>query len=97
MSDLSVVDNPEQDRYELRDPDGGVLGYLEYLPREEFTVLPHTEVDRSLRGQGWGDRLARFALDHLRAKGVKVYPTCPFVERWMEKHPEYDDIRYQPS
>ena len=97
MSDLNVVDNPDAGRYELRDADGRMRGYLEYLTREDFTVLPHTEVDRSLRGQGWGERLARFSLDDLRAKGVKVYPTCPFVERWMERHPEYDDIRHRPA
>lgn len=96
MADLAVVDNPDEHRYELRDAAGGVLGHLEYLTREDFTVLPHTEVDRSLRGQGRGDELVRFALDDLRAKGLRAYPTCPFVERWMERHPEYDDIRYQP-
>jgi predicted GNAT family acetyltransferase len=96
MADLAITENPDEHRYEIRDADGGMLGYLEYLSRDDFTVLPHTEVDRSLRGEGWGDRLARFALDDLRAKGSKVYPTCPFVERWMERHPEYEDIRHRP-
>ncbi|MCH7232963.1 N-acetyltransferase [Glycomyces sp. L485] len=95
MADLAIVENADEQRYELRDSQGGVLGYLEYLPREEFTILPHTEVDRSLRGQGWGDALARHVLDDLRGKGVKVYPTCPFVTRWMDRHAEYDDIRYR--
>ncbi|GAB3224920.1 GNAT family N-acetyltransferase [Glycomyces halotolerans] len=96
MADLVVIDNPEQSRYELHDEAGTVLGHLEYLTRDQFVQLPHTEVDRSLRGQGQGDRLARFALDDLRSKGTKVYATCPFVERWMSRHPEYDDLRYQP-
>lgn len=95
MADLSVTENPDEHRYELRDDAGAVLGYLEYLPREDFHVLPHTEVDRSLRGQGWGDRLVRHALDDLRAKGVKAYPTCPFVDRWIQRHDEYEDLRYQ--
>ncbi|WP_026924776.1 GNAT family N-acetyltransferase [Glycomyces arizonensis] len=95
MADLAITENRDEHRYEIQDGEGGVLGYLEYLTREGFTVLPHTEVDRSLRGRGWGDRLARHALDDLRSKGAKVYPTCPFVERWMERHPEYDDMRHQ--
>jgi predicted GNAT family acetyltransferase len=95
MADLSVVENVDEHRYELRDDAGTVLGYLEYLTREDFIVLPHTEVDRSLRGQGWGDRLVRHALDDLRKKDAKVYPTCPFVDRWMQKHDEYEDLRYQ--
>ncbi|MCD0445622.1 N-acetyltransferase [Glycomyces sp. A-F 0318] len=96
MADLSVVENVDEHRYELRDQSGTVLGYLEYLSREDFAVLPHTEVDRSLRGKGWGDRLVRHALDDLRAKGVKAYPTCPFVDRWIQRHEEYEDLRYQP-
>ncbi|MDN3240973.1 GNAT family N-acetyltransferase [Glycomyces tritici] len=96
MADLSVVENVDEHRYELRDDEGAVLGYLEYLPREDFFVLPHTEVDRSLRGQGWGDRLVRHALDDLRTKGTKAYPTCPFVDRWIQRHDEYEDLRYQP-
>jgi predicted GNAT family acetyltransferase len=96
MADLSVVENVDEHRYELRDDAGTVLGYLEYLPREDFFVLPHTEVDRSLRGQGWGDRLVRHALDDLRVKGTKAYPTCPFVDRWIQRHDEYEDLRYQP-
>jgi uncharacterized protein len=96
MADLSVVENVDENRYELRDDAGAVLGYLEYLPREDFVVLPHTEVDRSLRGQGWGDRLVRHALDDLRVKGARAYPTCPFVDRWMQRHEEYEDLRYQP-
>jgi uncharacterized protein len=96
MADLSVVENVDEHRYELRDDAGTVLGYLEYLPREDFFVLPHTEVDRSLRGQGWGDRLVRHALDDLRAKGTKAYPTCPFVDRWIQRHDEYEDLRYEP-
>lgn len=96
MADLAITDNADEHRYEIRDADGKMLGYLEYLTRDDFTVLPHTEVDRSLRGQGWGDRLVRFALDDMRAAGAEVYPTCPFVERWMDRHPEYEDIRHQP-
>jgi len=96
MADLSVVENVDEHRYELRDEAGTVLGYLEYLTREDFVVLPHTEVDRSLRGRGWGDRLVRHALDDLRAKGAKAYPTCPFVDRWIQRHEDYEDLRYQP-
>ncbi|MEU5871522.1 GNAT family N-acetyltransferase [Glycomyces sp. NPDC047369] len=97
MADLSVVENGGEQRYELRNDAGEVLGYLEYMQGDDFIVLPHTEVDRSLRGQGWGDRLVRFALDDLRAKGAKAYPTCPFVDRWMQRHDEYEDLRYVPQ
>lgn len=96
MDAFSVSENPEALRYELRDESGAVLGHLEYLVRADVTVLPHTEVDRSLRGQGWGDRLVRHALDDLRAKGATVLPTCSFVALWMDRHPEYAELRHRP-
>jgi predicted GNAT family acetyltransferase len=96
MADLAIVENSEEHRYEIRDGEGGVLGLLEYVPGEEAVVLPHTEVDLSLQGRGWGGRLVRFALDDLRSKGARVIPTCSFVVRWMELHPEYEELRHRP-
>ncbi|MFC6714248.1 GNAT family N-acetyltransferase [Branchiibius cervicis] len=34
----------------------------------------------------------RFALDDLREKGVHVVPSCPYVRRWIDQHPEYADL-----
>ncbi|HEU5127039.1 MAG TPA: GNAT family N-acetyltransferase [Glycomyces sp.] len=96
MADPVITENPEARRYEIRDGERGVLGHLEYVPGRDAVVLPHTEVDPSLQGLGWGGRLVRFALDDLRAKGARVVPTCSFVVRWMELHPEYEDLRHRP-
>lgn len=96
MADPAIIENPDECRYEIRDGEGGVLGHLAYAPVEDAVVLPHTEVDPSLQGLGWGGRLVRFALDDLRSKGARVVPTCSFVVRWMELHPEYEDLRHRP-
>jgi hypothetical protein len=26
-----------------------------------------------------------------------VVVICPFIERWMSKHPQYEDLRYEPA
>ena len=96
MAESACVNPPLEHRYEIRDTEHRLLGHIEYLERDGLTVLPHTEIDPSLRGGGQAGALVRFALDDLRSKGVKVRPTCPYVERWMDRHPEYDDLRHRP-
>ena len=55
--------------------------------------LVHTEVDEQFAGRGYASALARTALDYARANNLKVIPTCPFVRKYLERHPEYDDLR----
>jgi predicted GNAT family acetyltransferase len=49
----------------------------------------HTEVDEAYAGQGLGAQLAKFALDDAIARDIKVSPLCPFVAKYIDKHPEY--------
>jgi predicted GNAT family acetyltransferase len=52
----------------------------------------HTEVPQALSGQGVASRLIRGALEMVRAQGLKVVSTCPFVSAFMGKHPQYNDL-----
>jgi predicted GNAT family acetyltransferase len=49
----------------------------------------HTYVPDDLRGRGIAERLVRHALDDTMRDGYKFTPSCPYVERFVEKHPEY--------
>lgn len=61
-------------------PDGGI-------------VFTHTEVDQELQERGLGSRLVGGALDQLRASTtVRIGATCPFVRKYLETHPEYQDL-----
>jgi len=86
----SVADSPDEQRYEIH-VDGELAGFVEY--RGQQTVdLVHTEVFDAFEGQGLAGILVSGALDDLRAKGVKVKATCPYVKRYIEKHAEYQDL-----
>lgn len=93
---VSVTDDSEQDRYEARaaaDADAAALaGILQYRRRPELIALVHTEVLPAFEGQGVGGALARFALDDARAAGTAVLPFCPFVNAYIQRHPEYADL-----
>lgn len=72
-------------------PEGeGELIYA--LPGPGVIDLQHTETDEALRGRGVGEALVRAALAHARRAGLRVIPTCPFVRRWLARHPEEQDV-----
>jgi uncharacterized protein len=88
---VSIRDNPEELRYELV-VDGDVEGEIMYRRSPDRIVLVHTEVSPSLEGQGLASRLVGEALDDIRARGLHVVPICPFVRRYIRRHPEYNDL-----
>ena len=89
--DIAVA-NDEKGRQFHAEVDGH-RAHLDYLQQKDGTLnLVHTEVDPALRGKGVGEALVRYALDAARSAGVKVIPTCPFVKKFVEHHPEYRDL-----
>lgn len=91
-----VTDVPEQQRFEITDAEGTVLGVAEYERRPGVVVFTHTEVDPRQEGHGVGSTLVRAALDAVRAAGDRVQPDCPFVRAFVEDHPEYGDLVVDP-
>jgi predicted GNAT family acetyltransferase len=86
-----VRDNTERHRFEL-DVDGRVV-FSEYRRADGVITFMHTEVPKELGGRGIGSQLVRGALAIARAQGLKVAAKCPFVKAYLDKHPEYADLR----
>lgn len=91
MSDATVIEVPESNRYELRLGDE-VAGLVTYVDADGVRDLQHTEIEPDHEGEGLGSTLAAGVLDDVRAKGLKVKPSCPFIKGWIEKHPDYGDL-----
>ena len=89
--ELRVADNPSLERYEVF-ADGTLAGFTQYRIRPELIAFVHTEVGDEWEGQGVGSALVRGALDDARARSLAVLPFCPFVNAWIERHPEYGDL-----
>lgn len=85
-----VSDNPAHHRFEL-EVEGHIAATYYKIEGGVITFI-HTEVPPELGGKGVGSRLIKGALDQVRAKGLKVIAQCPFVEAYIEKHPEYADL-----
>ena len=72
--------------------DGIVAGLAEFIPAPEVVVFTHTETDPAFEGQGVASQVVRWALDDVRARGLRVVPVCPFVKGYIERHSEYADL-----
>ncbi|SIM84769.1 GNAT family N-acetyltransferase [Micromonospora cremea] len=89
---FTVTDAPTRERFEARDEAGVVAGVVTYQLTGTIIVYTHTEVDPEFEGKGVGSTLARAVMDDARARGRTVVPLCPFLSKWLVKHPEYEDI-----
>jgi predicted GNAT family acetyltransferase len=89
--ELAIADNPGHHRYEVK------LGlrpaaYSTYELEPGRVVFTHTVVRPQFEGRGIGSRLAKFAVEDVRSRGLRITPVCPFVRSWLNRHPEYDSI-----
>lgn len=89
--DVTIKDNPDEHRYEAL-VDGEVAGFAQYRLRGNVIDFNHTVVEDAFEGKGVGSRLAKGALDDVRARGLEVIATCPFIKGYIEKHDAYQDL-----
>src|SRR3954468_21746491 len=86
-----IRNNPEQFRYELA-IDDQLVRIAEYRVVGDVVVFPHTEIERSRRGQGLGAQLVQYALDDVRANARRAKAECWYVAEFLTDHPEYADL-----
>ncbi len=72
--------------------ENGEKATLEYRWLKGSMVLMHTLVPASLSGKGAGSALVKYVLGHAREHHLKIIVYCPFVAKYMQSHPEYNDL-----
>lgn len=88
---IALADNPALKRYELL-ADGELAAWADYRRDGDALRFTHTEVKEAYEGQGLATRVAAFALDDARRQCLRAVPQCPFMARYVERHPEYADL-----
>ena len=88
--DNKVINNESKSQFEYHED--GHVAVAGYQLKPDVIVLTHTEVPKELGGRGVGNKLATAALEHARAKSLRVIPLCPFMSSFIDKHPEYKEL-----
>ncbi len=92
----TVIHNQELHRYEIW-LDGSKIGHADYSQQPGQIHFVHTEVQPSMQGKNYAAQLMREAIADVRATGkAKIVPVCSYVVRYMEKHPETQDLLLNP-
>jgi uncharacterized protein len=86
-----ITNNKTEHRFELAIDGHVAMSYYEIA--DGVVTFTHTEVPPELGGKGIGSKLIKGALDQVRADGLKVIAMCPFVKAYLEKHPDYADLK----
>ena len=90
ITDLSVVDNKDENRWEAHWEDQ--LATLTYDLLDQEITLIRTWVPEPIEGQGVGSKIVKTALDQARQNNFMVVPRCPFVAAYIKRHPQYLDL-----
>jgi hypothetical protein len=85
-----VINNKARKRYELHAEGGIAVAYYEL--RSDAVAFVHTVVPEHLQGRGLASILIKGALADVRTRNLKVIAECPFVARYIERHPEDQDL-----
>lgn len=87
---LTVIQNDAANQFEIHLE--GQVALLEFRRAGDKIIYPHTEVPKELGGRGIAGQLAKHALDYARANNLRVVPQCPYVRKYIEDRPEYQDL-----
>ena len=82
--------NPASGRLEL-DIDG-TTAFIEYKLSQQTLYLIHTEVPPAFEGKGVGRAIVEKALQYAKENNYKVAPRCAFVQSYLKRHEEWNDI-----
>jgi predicted GNAT family acetyltransferase len=91
-----VVHNSDLKRYEIW-LDEAKVGHADYSLRPGEIHFVHTEVDPAHQGKNLAAILTRESINAVREAGSsKIVPVCSYVVRYMERHPETQDLLLNP-
>ncbi len=89
---LRVVENADLDRYELWNGEQ-FIGFEGFEKHEDGTVeLQHTIIGEQFGRQGYARTLVTLLLERFRAQGTTVRPTCTYVQDYLHRFPQYQDL-----
>ncbi len=87
---LNVVHHPDIGRFEAIVD--GLRCEVDYRLDGKTMHLTHTGVPRELEGRGIAAALVVAALTWARKQELRVNPLCSYVQVYIRRHPEWQDL-----
>lgn len=88
----NITHNEDKQRYEIA-VDGILAGFTQAVEDGDIVTFPHTKIFEQFDGQGLASQLVTAALDDVRVRGKRIVVTCSYINGFLEKHPDYADLR----
>ena len=88
-----LVHNEVNHQYEFHI--GGLVSKIAYIKSGNKIFLTHTEVPGELEGQGIASDLVKKVLTDVQQKELKVVPLCPFIDKYIKRHPEWEILVFK--
>ncbi|MBI5822480.1 MAG: N-acetyltransferase [Chloroflexi bacterium] len=87
---MKVIQNQQQKRFEIQIDSH--TAELTYYQNGNAIIFTHTGVPPALEGQGIASLLVKTGLQYARDNNLKVQPLCWFVSRYIDRHPEFQNL-----
>jgi len=87
---FDIRHNPDAHRFEVQVE--GLWCQAAYRLNGSVMEMHHTGVPGALEGRGIAAQLVNAALQHARAHGWQVLPSCSYVAAYLRRHPEWADV-----
>ncbi|NJL96000.1 MAG: N-acetyltransferase [Anaerolineae bacterium] len=71
---------------------GDGLALADYRLDNGTIYFTHTEVPPAHEGQGIAGKVVKAALEYAKAQNLRVVPICPYVVKYIQRHPEYQPL-----
>jgi predicted GNAT family acetyltransferase len=67
----------------------GQEAVIEYVKTGDVYDLQHTFVPEEMRGEGVAEKLVQGALEQIQSQGARFTPTCPYIQSFLKRNPQY--------
>jgi len=88
--DVEVKHDKENERF-VTEVDGH-KAYLSYNIFDDKIDLTSTFTPPELRGKGVAKIVVEYAFNYAKENNLKVIPTCPYVQGFVEGNDKYKDL-----
>ncbi|NLN25570.1 MAG: N-acetyltransferase [Bacteroidetes bacterium] len=87
---MQVKDNKVKQRFEAEVD--GYTAFIDYKIVKDVIDLIHTEVPKEIGGRGVAGEMTETVLMQIELLGYKVKPLCPYIKKYIERNPEWQEI-----